>query len=148
MSNSKEMDMLTDQAGCELPEVFYGKNKFLAVMPSKDFLFEICPVESISLTSFTKRERYINTNEGQVSCKNGEDTKAVNLIDIVPKQLQVQQAETWKKKDTTKIKDFTKLEIVSDWTFSTAYKGTYSFISNRSEFIKNTTDLKLTSNGD
>lgn len=77
--------MLTDQAGCELPEVFYGKNKFLAVMPSKDFLFEICPVESISLTSFAKRERYINKNEGLVSCKKGEDTKAVNYIDIVPK---------------------------------------------------------------
>ena len=56
MSNSKEMDMLTDQAGSELPEVFYGKNRFLAVMPSKDFLFEICPVEAISLTSFAKRE--------------------------------------------------------------------------------------------
>ena len=52
MSNTKELDMLTDQAGCDLPEVFYGKNKFIALMPSKDLIIEICPVEAVSLTSF------------------------------------------------------------------------------------------------
>jgi hypothetical protein len=59
MSNTKELDMLTDQAGCDLPEVFYGKNKFIALMPSKDLIIEICPVDAISLTSFSKRETYL-----------------------------------------------------------------------------------------
>jgi len=32
MSSTKELDMLQDQAECELPEVFYGKNLFLIAM--------------------------------------------------------------------------------------------------------------------
>lgn len=64
---------------------------------------------------------------------------------MIPDHLEVKQAEIWKKKDTTKIKDFTQIEIVSDWTYSTPYKGTYSFISNRCESLKNATDLAITS---
>ena len=40
------------------------------------------------------------------------------------------QAQFWKKKDTSKIKDFKKLEVISDWTFSTPYKGTAALLSN------------------
>lgn len=39
--------------------------------------------------------------------------------------IQVAQAETWKKKDTSKIKDFVTVEAMSDWTFSTPYKGSF-----------------------
>lgn len=52
---------------------------------------------------------------------------------MIPDKVEVRQAEHWKKKDTTKIKDFTKIEVVSDWTFSTPYKGTYSFASAKRE---------------
>jgi len=68
MSNSKELHMLTDQAGCDLPEVFYGKNKFIAVMLSKDLIIEICPVDAVSLTSFQKRESYLRTSNEQREC--------------------------------------------------------------------------------
>ena len=64
---------------------------------------------------------------------------------MIPSTLEVKQAEHWKKKDTTKIKDFTKIEIVSDWTYSTAYKGTYSFASSREDYLKNTTGLQIAS---
>jgi hypothetical protein len=43
MSNTKEMDMLTDLAGCDLPEVFYGKNHFLATMPSCNVMIDVSP---------------------------------------------------------------------------------------------------------
>lgn len=56
MSNSKELDKLQDLAGCDLPEVFYGKNCMFAVMPSKNVILTISPVESISLSHFMKRE--------------------------------------------------------------------------------------------
>ena len=68
MSNTKELDMLTDQAGCDLPEVFYGKNKFIAVMSTKDLMIEICPVDAISLTSFQKREAYLNSSSETREC--------------------------------------------------------------------------------
>ena len=35
------------------------------------------------------------------------------------------------------------MEIISDWTFSTAYKGSLRFISNHSDRIKNLTGLRL-----
>lgn len=62
---------------------------------------------------------------------------------MIPDKVEVRQAEHWKKKDTTKIKDFTKIEVVSDWTFSTPYKGTYSFASAKREQIKNSFGLSL-----
>jgi hypothetical protein len=145
MSNTKELDMLTDQAGCDLPEVFYGKNKLIAVMPSKDLMIEICPVDAVSLTSFQKREAYLRPSADRRECTNAQDHKILNLVDMIPSTLEVKQAEHWKKKDTTKIKDFTKIEIVSDWTYSTAYKGTYSFASSRLESLKNTTGLIVAS---
>ena len=135
--------MLTDQAGCDLPEVFYGKNKFIALLPSKDLIIEICPVEAVSLTSFQKREAYLRTSADLRECSVDQDKKVLNLIDVIPVTLEVRQAEHWKKKDTTKIKDFTKIEIVSDWTFSTPYKGTYSFASKTREQLKNAHGLSI-----
>jgi len=37
--------------------------------------------------------------------------------------LVVKEAAFWKKKDMSKIKDFKQIEIISDWTYSTPYKG-------------------------
>lgn len=36
-------------------------------------------------------------------------------------------------------------EAVSDWTFSTPYKGSFTFLSAQAERIKNHTDLTLNS---
>jgi hypothetical protein len=52
MSNSKEMEILSEQAGTNLPEVFYGKNRFYAVLPQKNFMLEIDPVETVSFSQF------------------------------------------------------------------------------------------------
>lgn len=145
MSNSKELDILTDQAECDLPEVFYGKNKLIATMPSKNLMIEICPIDAISLTSFIKREAYLKSTPEPRHCSVAQDKKVLNLIDMIPTMLEVKQAEHWKKKDTSKIKDFTKIEIVSDWTYSTPYKGTYSFVSNRQQSLKNATGLSIES---
>jgi hypothetical protein len=46
-------------AECDLPEVFYGKNMFIAAMPSKNVLIEISPIESIALSAFGKRDKYL-----------------------------------------------------------------------------------------
>jgi hypothetical protein len=52
MSNSKELDMLSDLAGCDLPEVFYGKNNFFAILPSSNFMLHVSPIDSVSLSGF------------------------------------------------------------------------------------------------
>ena len=39
-------------------------------------------------------------------------------------------AKHWKGKDTSKIKDYKQITETSDWTYSTAYKGTIKYLSN------------------
>ena len=43
----------------------------------------------------------------------------------------------------TKVKDFTKLEIISDWTFSTTFKGKVGHLSKQKDKIRNETALEL-----
>jgi hypothetical protein len=59
------------------------------------------------------------------------------MIDLITEEVEVKEAKVWKKKDVSKIKDFTKVEIISDWTFSSAYKGSVRFLTNHTERIKN-----------
>jgi type 2A phosphatase activator TIP41 len=61
--------------------------------------------------------------------------------------LEVKDAGMWKKKDMSKIKDFKMIEIISDWTYSSPYKGSVRYVSNHIERIKNETSLLLSSNG-
>ena len=56
MSDSKALEKLTDLSGTDLPEVFYGRNHVYCVLPTRNFLLEICPVDSIALSSYSKRE--------------------------------------------------------------------------------------------
>jgi len=58
-------------------------------------------------------------------------------VDVVLDPIEVKEASLWKKKDLSKIKDFAKVEITSDWTFSTSYKGSLRFLSNHADHIKN-----------
>lgn len=53
----------------------------------------------------------------------------MNMIEVIPKSLKVQAAVHWKDRDTSKIEDFVVKEEVADWTFSTPYKGSFTFLS-------------------
>ena len=144
MANTKELDKLQDLAECDLPEVFYSKNTFMAALPLKNLLVEINPVQSISHSSFAKREKTLRKDDGQPrEFSPSDDITALNPIEVVPKGVLVPQNEVWKKKDTSKIEDFVVVEALSDWTFSTPYKGQISFISKEAERIKKFTDLDL-----
>lgn len=62
---------------------------------------------------------------------------------MVPKLIEVKTADLWKHKDMSKVKDFKKIEIISDWTFSTTYKGSVRYISNNKQRIKDETSLDI-----
>lgn len=131
-----------------LPEVFYGNNHLYCVNAQHNFLFEICPVQSISLTSYAKRTAYLrDPTVTQTQAALGEDEKALNLIDLITEEVEVKEAQVWKQKDVSKIKDFTTVEIISDWTFSSAYKGSVRFLTNHWERIKNQTALQINLDG-
>ena len=39
------------------------------------------------------------------------------------------QSETWMKRDFSKIKDFQKIEVTDDWTYTSPYKGSMYYLS-------------------
>jgi hypothetical protein len=69
----------------------------------------------------------------------------LNLVDLTPDPLVVKEAAFWKKKDMSKIKDFKQIEIISDWTYSTPYKGNVFKLSRHARRIQLETSLQLTS---
>ena len=111
-------------------------------------------VDSLSYSGYEKRKQFLTEEAAKDLSKNEEekqsdveqltanlakmllensglteDEKKLNLIDLVPENVQVKMASHWKSKDTSKIKDFTQVESTSDWTFSTPYKGTVRYLS-------------------
>ena len=41
----------------------------------------------------------------------------------------------WQQKDTSKIEDFSQVEEISDWTYSSPYKASLRFLSKNTEKI-------------
>lgn len=127
-----------------LPEVFYGNNHIYFINPSKNLLFEMSAIDAVRLSSFADREALLRPQGvGKFSAKLGSDENALNMIELIPTKLEVQQTDFWKKRDTSQIKDFKTVEVISDWTFTSPYKGSVKFLSNHVKDIKDTTSLDL-----
>ena len=73
-------------------------------------------------------------------------TDELNLIDMRPQKLEVKDAYIWKKKDMSKVQDFKKIEVISDWTYSTPYKGGVYYLADAKSRVKKETGLELGSN--
>jgi hypothetical protein len=112
MSSEKEMDQVSDRVGIMgLPEVFYGSNHLIIANKEHNILLDFNAVDSLSYSGFSKRSQFLNPDSG----KNHEeskgdveeltanleklvlensglsvDEKKFNLIDIIPKSVQVQ----------------------------------------------------------
>jgi len=43
----------------------------------------------------------------------------------------------------SKVKDFKQIEVISDWTYSSTYKGNVRYLSKYAEKIKRETSLDL-----
>jgi len=54
----------------------------------------------------------------------------------------------WKKKDKSKIKDYKEYEPTCDWTYSSAYKGTFKYLSDSAKKIMDETNLDIDFNKD
>lgn len=146
MSNSREMEAAQDKiATMGLPEIFYGNNHLYMAKPENNFLLEISAVDSLSFSSFSTRQEHLRTPEqASVEVNFGEPSdKLINLVDMVPRNIQVREAAVWQNKDTSKIKDFGEVEVISDWTYSTPYKASLRFLSTKVEEIKNQTALVI-----
>ena len=136
MFNTTEIDQVSDVIKTQtLPDVIFGSNRLYLVKKSRNFLYEFSPVDSLQLSAYEERTKAL--------FKEGEDND-INYIDMIPENVQVPQAEIWKKKDMSKIDDYSDLVIISDWTYSTPYKGTLLKLSDHIERIKESVGLDLT----
>jgi hypothetical protein len=111
MSPEKEMDQVSDRVGIMgLPEVFYGSNHLIIANKEHNILLDFNAVDSLSYSGFSKRTQFLNPagkneeeSKGEVEeltanleklvLENSglsEDEKKFNLIDIIPKSVQVQ----------------------------------------------------------
>lgn len=77
-----------------------------------------------------------------------DNERELNQIDMIPKEIKVKAAQHWKTKDMSQVKDFKEIEIISDWTFSTTYKGNVRYLSKHIDRISKETSLKLESKKD
>ena len=151
MYSAKQLDQISDQTGTmSMPEVLYGFNRLYITNAEKDLLLEFAPIEGVSLASFAKqkaliKEKAIEQQFEGLSLNLNEEELKLNQIDLIPKQLEVKDAAHWKKKDMSKVKDFKMIEVISDWTYSSPYKGSVRYLSNHIERIKNETSLLLSS---
>jgi len=78
-----------------VPEVFYGTNHLYIVKPDRDFLFEVSPVDALSLSAFAKRTNYLKSHEASLdniaglSVTDIDPERSLNLIDMIPKNIEV-----------------------------------------------------------
>mmetsp|Transcript_40678 Transcript_40678/g.29950 ORF Transcript_40678/g.29950 Transcript_40678/m.29950 type:complete len:86 (+) Transcript_40678:85-342(+) len=85
MVSARELDQYQDRCGTmTMPEVFYGQNRLYMALPERNFLYEVAPVPALSLSSFAKRELQLRPG--------GEGCDKLNLIDLIPKNLEVKQS--------------------------------------------------------
>ena len=101
-----------------LPTVFYGFNHVYIANKQANIVIDFNTIDSLSYSSFQKQKLFsrdqstVDPNLASVQTlvleNSGlsEKEKCLNLIDIIPEQVVVKQADTWKNKDTSKIKDF------------------------------------------
>ena len=60
----------------------------------------------------------------------------------------MREAQIWQNKDTSKIRDFSQVEVISDWTYSCPYKASVRFLSKQRPSIKNKTALDIPLQGE
>ena len=99
MFNMKQLDQVSDVVKTQsLPDIVFGNNRLFMVHKKRNFLYEFSPVDALSLSSYEERENRLYNEE--------EKSDNVNTIDLIPENIEVEQAELWKQKDTSEIKDF------------------------------------------
>lgn len=119
---SNELDELSDRIKLQgIPDIVYGYNFAKLTNEKKDFSFEIIPEDSLSFANFEKRAS--NYKEDY------DKSEVTDLINIVPEELKIKQAEHWKNKKVSEDAEIKTLEKISDWSYTTPYKGTSKRLS-------------------
>jgi hypothetical protein len=159
MFNTKELDQISDVITTQtLPDIVFGYNRLFFVNKKRNFLYEFSPIDSLSLSSFALQDIRLHPDskeeskdapmeeikeEEPSSHSDIDEITKLNRIDMKPERVEVKMAEKWKTKDTSGIEDFKEIEVISDWTYSTPYKGTILYLDKNIERIKDDFGLEI-----
>jgi len=121
---SKELDQLSDGLNLQgIPDVVYGKNVALLINEANNVTYEISPQDSLSYCNFAKQKSTFK--------ETFDKTSDTDTISVIPTELKIKQAEFWKHKKISEDADIKVLEKISDWTYSTPYKGSIKEIKTK-----------------
>jgi hypothetical protein len=155
MMNTKELDQIGDVIPTHtLPDIVFGYNRFYFVNKKRNFLYEFSPIDSLSLTAFAVQNKRIHPDELEETkdvpmddespeLLDDDEHSRLNRIDLKPARVEVSMAAKWKDRDTSNIDDYKEIEIISDWTYSTPYKGTILYLDKNVDRIKNEFNLQI-----
>ena len=143
MLNTAELDQFSDQVKVHrTPDIFYGYNSIYLVNQKHDFVYRVTAVEALQFCAFEVREKQpllrvgvegeteeIKNQIVEQNTKFSESKEIYNPLNFIPTTILAKQSEVWMKKDFNSIKDFQKIEPISDWTYTTPYKGSLSYLS-------------------
>jgi type 2A phosphatase activator TIP41 len=125
MLSSKELDKLADKMKINrLPDMLFGYNRFYFTNPSKDFIYEINPLQMLDLADFEERQKYLLASPQELNDR-------INFIYYNPKDVKVVYYEKWKNIKVDR-DDIQQLDPTMDWTFSSSYMGWVDKLSNHS----------------
>jgi len=146
MLNTSQVTLFADKININrLPDVLYGFNAVYLINPKHDFCYSASAIEALQLCNYSMREKKpllcptkeiplekIKEIVKEQNIKHSESKAIYNPINALPPAVLAKESAVWSKKDFSSIKDFQKIEIKSDWTYTTPYKGSLSYLSKTS----------------
>ena len=146
ISSSNEIDQMVDALKLQgLPDIVYGKNTFKLIYHPNNFIFSINVQDSLSYCNFEKlKNTYMMDYDEE---NKGNPLESVNVL---PAEIKVKHAEFWKNKKVDNNTEIKVLEKISDWTYSSPYKGTVIIQQEKkdvSEGISTNFDITKSDNG-
>jgi type 2A phosphatase activator TIP41 len=116
ISTSTELDQMVDALKLQgIPDIVFGKNKFTMVYGPNNFTYRVNAADSLAYCNYEKVKNCFQ--------ETYDKTSKVDAINVIPAELKIKQSEFWKHKKVDDKTDVKVLEKISDWTYSTPYKG-------------------------
>lgn len=126
---STELDELSEVLKLQrIPDIVYGKNYFELHHEKTGFTYSILASDSLSYVNFARLKEALMTSYGPE-----KKTEKLDAVQIEPSEVKVKESKYWQNKKVPEDADIKVLEKISNWTYSTPYKGTILVKSTKEE---------------
>jgi len=116
ISPSKDLDQMSHDLKLQgIPDIVYGNSSAQLIFEEKNFVYEILAKDALQYANYEKRK--------QLFKETYDETDNAEVILDSPVELKIKEAQYWKDKKVSKDADIKVLEKISDWSYSTPYRG-------------------------